>query len=720
MTFRIVANPDFRVVTPDQKMDFNLVAPSDVQRDEVSQIRWACINDPSEESRAERAFYTGDRVAGPIGSWSWTGADWDYIGHHRITCSFTYNGSRHTVDRPVHVVTISEMAIDAPPLSDNPRNPDVVLATKRREYAAIRDIERARPGPASGREAYEQRMTKKQEYNDHLQELLEPSHGRFRYPISAHYYSPHNQTPRVGNSQWLDLRVFLTRNSDNYWAVVDWTNPSSTHTSGNYDGIVLDRYTTPTEALQAWDSNNSYPLGVVRLRYRSDDQRLPNRIYADEGLQRDRGVATGHQTEFEFETDGRSTLDHFTAFLDWIAIGGAVIAGVVTLVAPVPGSRVASMAIWSGLFTSIAAGTASSALRIAGRAEDRRSNWRDDGLDTLSIAANLLAVGVLVRGAGSAASASASWARGATVTSNALLSTRNILIASFTADMIQGVIVGAQQVRQLQRIANDPNSQPDERFLRMATAVAELAASGVLLAVNVRATRADLNAMGQNNRHLPPELNPEERLRRELQDPDAVVDLDRPPRSEGNTSEGRHRARVETGPAARRRPDSETVRRTGDVTLPHRRANRASERPYRRPPEVYTARPGEPLPPLDPAKSPYLWAVDPDGVIHVAPERQQGAFPHRAGGRADIVKHRDLLHTPEGQPAPARAGGEFSWDSDQRLWIMDNNSSLTFARADGQFLGEDNLAACMRLLEQTGTDTSNFVRYIRPQHRPPR
>jgi len=147
-------------------------------------------------------------------------------------------------------------------------------------------------------------------------------------------------------------------------------------------------------------------------------------------------------------------------------------------------------------------------------------------------------------------------------------------------------------------------------------------------------------------------------------------------------------------------PDSETVARTGEPSTVNPSSNRTSEMPYRNPPEMYTVRPGNPLPELDPART-YLWAVDKDGNILVAPEDQEGWDRP--------VKHGDLVPGPGGQSrGAARTGGELNYNPDSGEWEMNNDSSYVFNRTDGQTGTGENLEAAHDLLTQSGTDTSNI------------
>lgn len=156
--------------------------------------------------------------------------------------------------------------------------------------------------------------------------------------------------------------------------------------------------------------------------------------------------------------------------------------------------------------------------------------------------------------------------------------------------------------------------------------------------------------------------------------------------------------------------DAET--RRGSRTDPYSETDPIGELPYETPPEVHVVRPGEPLniADLDPSKT-YLWVIDPQGNIIIAPEIQPGFAPGRgggAGGRPGVVKHGDLTPGVAGQyRGAARAGGELRFRNGQ--WVMDHNSSYAFARTDRARLGVSNLDAAHEALGRTGTDTSNIV-----------
>jgi hypothetical protein len=150
---------------------------------------------------------------------------------------------------------------------------------------------------------------------------------------------------------------------------------------------------------------------------------------------------------------------------------------------------------------------------------------------------------------------------------------------------------------------------------------------------------------------------------------------------------------------------------------------RPAEVPYTEPPDLRVAKPGQPLA-LDELKPNrrYLWVIDEAGNFKAADEGQAGMFPKRyplqephPSAAESPLKHGDLSPGPQGQArGAARAGGELraEFGPDGKFtgrWIMNNDSSYTFNRVDGQTLGSSSLEAARKLLGTTGTDISKIV-----------
>ncbi|HLV01607.1 MAG TPA: RHS repeat-associated core domain-containing protein, partial [Acidobacteriota bacterium] len=169
----------------------------------------------------------------------------------------------------------------------------------------------------------------------------------------------------------------------------------------------------------------------------------------------------------------------------------------------------------------------------------------------------------------------------------------------------------------------------------------------------------------------------------------------------------------------------EAVFKTGEPSTVEPRVHRAGERPYTIPKDMQVAGPGRRVDvgKLDTSKK-YLWVVTKSGEVRIAAESQPGL------GRP--LKHGDLVPGPGGQyRGHARAGGELYFDQSQGVWVMNNDSSFTFARAAGKWTPGSNpnapwtsgqkgtvvspwssaesLQASKQLLQMTGTDTSKIV-----------
>ncbi len=145
------------------------------------------------------------------------------------------------------------------------------------------------------------------------------------------------------------------------------------------------------------------------------------------------------------------------------------------------------------------------------------------------------------------------------------------------------------------------------------------------------------------------------------------------------------------------------------------RSNRPREMPYHNPPEMVSSDGRRiDVTRLDPNRK-YLWAVDDGGSYIIAPENQPGFGVTEAAPQGRVVKHGDLTPGPGGQSrGSARAGGELYAEKGPDgkptgRWILDNNSSYTFNRADGQLLPASSLDATKELLELYGTDVSRIV-----------
>jgi hypothetical protein len=169
---------------------------------------------------------------------------------------------------------------------------------------------------------------------------------------------------------------------------------------------------------------------------------------------------------------------------------------------------------------------------------------------------------------------------------------------------------------------------------------------------------------------------------------------------------------------ALREPPPELLSEIGEpaeTTTQPTQPGRATEPPYANPPEMQTIR-GRPLDlnALNPGRK-YVWVIDEHGNFLIAPEDQAAAGFSPQRPTPGVVKHGDLTPGPGGQTrGVARAGGELYPEvvdgKPTGRWVMDNNSSYSFARkGGGPPLPPSSLEASKQLLGHYGTDTSLIV-----------
>lgn len=321
------------------------------------------------------------------------------------------------------------------------------------------------------------------------------------------------------------LRVTLARlpGRTNTWKLIDWTNPLDRVRTGVYERSGDSDSLAILALYEAWDSGNRYPDGKIL------------RISPPQFFDKDQNYG-------EMETDGSSYWDSVASFFEWIALGAAVVAGVVTLIAPVPGSQVISAMIWTSIFTSSAAAV----INIAQRREEGFSDWRADGLDGLTIVGNIFG------GAGM-------WVRGATVlTKNAAGKVvKYTLIGQVATDGVSGVLIAADQMAQYDKIMGNASFSPKERTDALLELFRSAVIAGTMTAISIKGTKADLD-----NMRVPDAagITPASRLEK-LKDPGAEVDMTGTPKVEGDTA-------APSGSTTRTQDDHQTQTRTDPTSVP--------------------------------------------------------------------------------------------------------------------------------------------------------
>lgn len=494
--YRIVAVPSLRVVSPGAKITYRLERrnPNAKPVDRLS-CMWFCVNDP-----AGVAWYEPKRVGGPFGPAEWRDAEWEFTGRHRIVCHVNDGDSKTDFTYDQEVAALPAVLAMGPTLPLESRDPDAALDGASRKIELINALAKDEPPSEALRERHEDQLAEIEQYRDKLAERLRVTRGARRYPVRAQHFS-------VEAQKWLTLDVFAAEAGGKWW-IVDWTNAAVRRLTGEYDGSGATPEAALRDALDTWDEDNRYPDGIIRYEIAN--------------------VPGAPTISGSFDTDGSSFWDSIASFFTWVGIGAAATAAAIMFLSPVPGPQALSVAIWASIFSSTAAAT----INIGQRAAEGFSSWRANAFDVLTIVGNMFGVaGVL-------------WARGAQITAqlgpNIL---KAVLIGQVTTDGVQGVLIGVEHVSEIDGIRKNPSLTPKEKVDRILEVCRSLALNGLLVYINVKGTKADLDNLNLKPKHIDGE-SPAQALKR-LGDPTEHIDLtQKKPVAEGHTADGDHTTTV--------------------------------------------------------------------------------------------------------------------------------------------------------------------------------
>jgi hypothetical protein len=494
--YRIVAAPSLRVVSPGAKITYRL-EPTRKEAAAVDTLAcsWFCINDPKSV-----AFSRPSRVGGASGP-EWPDAEWQFVGRHRIVCRVSGQGAATDYGYDQEVAPLETVLIAGPTLPLETQDPEGALDGATRLVALVHAVAKASPPAKSQAEQHEKEMRQLEEYSDRLDKRLRATRGVRRYPVRARHFS-------VEAQKWTTLNVFAAKVNGKWW-IVDWTNVAVRALTGEYGGSGESNEAAIKAALDDWDENNRYPNG--KLEY--ELSRVP-------------GVPT---ISGSFDTDGSAFWDSVSSFLTWVGLGAAAAAAAIMFLSPVPGPQAASVLIWSSIFSSTAAAT----INISRRADEGFSSWQANTFDVLAIVGNMFGAAGLV------------WSRGAQVTAKFGPGMLNaVLVGQVGTDSVQGVLIAADHIEEFERIRADTSLTPKQKTDRMLELCRSLAVNGLLIYVNVKATKADLDNLKMAPKHVKGEA-PAETLAR-LGNPEEKLDLTRDRVVvEGHTAGGEHETTVQ-------------------------------------------------------------------------------------------------------------------------------------------------------------------------------
>jgi len=526
--YRITAVPQLRTVTPGAQVtyycartDKGVIEAADAPRDTG---QWFCYNDRSAAKARGKSLI----VKGPAGL-MWKDAAWGFPGKHTIKCCVKFtDGTLCYFDYPQWVTETDFMLAQAIYESRKHKLPDalVAMSAAERYVQLLKRIEKKHPiKDRDAKKEHDELVQGYTAYCEKLADRLTSTGGCPRYPIHAVHLE--KTTQRQSR-----LNIFVSwvgrQGNKQVWKLVDWTNPVDRTRTTEATGTGATTEEAIRNAFKDWDERNRYPDGWIKWE-------IPARV-------------CGKAFAGSFTTDGSSFWDSVASFFEWVAIGAAVLAAIVALIAPVPGSSIISVAIWASIFTS----TAAAAINIGQRHEEGFGNWKEDAFDCLTIAGNLFA------GAGA-------WAKGGMVIAKNAQgkALKYALVGQVGTDAVQGVLIAVDHIEKYDKIMSDASLTPDERARKLMELFRSLAVAGVMTLVSVKASKADLDNLNKKALYLKgaeEAKTPKQKLD-ELKDPAKTLDTTKVPQAEGHTKQRKQKTKVQEDPQ-RAHPEGRPKKKT--------------------------------------------------------------------------------------------------------------------------------------------------------------
>lgn len=423
-------------------------------------------------------------MIGPRNTTEWHDAKWDVEGQHVVVCEIKYSDNIEYIEYIQNVISAEETVSYSSLTIEESENPFIFYKNLTKQIDWIRGQENLQQLSDEDEKAYQDRMKTLEQFKEKLKILLEkiPEDCRenFGQMHVKHIASIYN------DSEDMSLRVGYFYNDKQVY-IVDWTNPLDRICYGVYVGSGENRKEAVQQALACWDRDNRYPEGVIKgyaaVAESSD--------VAKEVTINDNQIIFGKDIifggiEINFDTDGKSEL----AALASIGLAMAIVAGVITVVMPIPGSRIVSGLIWS----SIADSTRSAVINIADLHKDGFGNWKDDSSDILTIASNIFPADSQIEGS--------KWT--CKTLSLVNINQKLTLIGEITSDSMQGVLVTEELAEAFYSVMSNKELPADVKLSQISSLMTRGLMDDVLLTVNLRGNANHFGAL--RNIITPPKI----------------------------------------------------------------------------------------------------------------------------------------------------------------------------------------------------------------------
>ena len=493
--------PQGGLATPGTSITYQVVYPPAIQRqDPAFTFAWYCLNDPVASANAKQP----EMIAGPTGS-EWT-ATWAFAGVHTVVCRTTQdNGPARYVDF-AQVVYPQSKAIDvAFAQLGAGMDPAERIRYLTKYVSLLAQTQKGYPLEAA---AIQKTIDQVNKEIQALQAQLDSSGAttHTRRMISAVHVAESGQvTPLqvllaspIGTNA---TSAPVPSGVGGTWTILDITGPSDDRLHGTYPGSGATSTEAISNAVKAWQNDNRYPLGTIKLQ-------VPMEF-------------VGAQIEIApFHTGAKNAWGKFSDFLNAVGLVAGMVAlatGVVTALLPIPGSQLVSAAIW----TSILATSFGVGIDLVQQLQSQHTDSAQLAMDVLTLAGNLLGAGALAT-------------RGATVIFGGVNSqmARGVLIGGqLLTTTGQAAIMSAEYLTRLDQISSLGGQARTDALVQL---LESAVLSGGLLIISTHSLKAELEVI--NRGRAAPVSDAE--LILSLEDPEKTYSLTRSASPNGDASVG--------------------------------------------------------------------------------------------------------------------------------------------------------------------------------------
>lgn len=484
--YRIVAKPNLTNVIRGKVMSFSLqrINP-DAPALEQIRASWTCYHHISFRTHDK---YLGKVINGPQNSTQWNEVKWAIEGRHKIVCEIIYGNRKEYIEYIQNVINAKQSVAYSTNTAEESENPFIFYKNLTQQIDWILLQEKQQQLSAEDEQAYQNRMESLKLFKDKLKFLLDKVPADCRENFGQVHVK--HISSIYGEREDMSLRVGYFYN-DNEVHLIDWTSPVDRSFCGVYVGKGETKEDAIKQALECWDKDNRYPEGIIK-GYAAVDKLFG--VAKEVTFDDDNRIILGKEIiyggiEINFDTDGKSDSDTLSDALASLGFAAMVVAGVITLVAPVPGSRVVSGLIWSSIAASVASSTASAAINISDRHSEGFSNWKDDSFDILTIVSNVFAGGTII--------ASTKWISKTLLLTNISQkqAVKIMLIGQISADLLQGILVTEELAEAVYSVMHNKTLPADIKLSKISALIKRGIIDGILITVSIHGSKKNLAAL---------------------------------------------------------------------------------------------------------------------------------------------------------------------------------------------------------------------------------